>query len=76
MIKDKKVTGFSNAEESQAQLTDHVPFLTETELEKRGAKYQKGKEWTEFAVEDNRVITGQNPQSGKAVGELVVKNKQ
>jgi len=41
LIKGKKVTGFSNEEEELAGLTKHVPYLTETELVKRGAIYQK-----------------------------------
>ena len=32
LLDGKRVTGFSNEEEDQAQLTAHVPFLTEDEL--------------------------------------------
>ncbi|WP_306350189.1 type 1 glutamine amidotransferase domain-containing protein [Flavobacterium sp. '19STA2R22 D10 B1'] len=74
LIKDKKLTGFSNQEEIMAELADHVPFLTENELVKRGAKYQKANQpFTSFAVVDERLVTGQNPQSGGAVGEEVLK---
>lgn len=41
LVKGKKVTGFSNEEEDLAGLSQHVPYLTETELVKRGALYQK-----------------------------------
>jgi len=41
LVKGKKVTGFSNEEEKLAELDTFVPFLTETELVKRGAIYQK-----------------------------------
>ncbi len=30
--------------------------------------------WEAFAVEDNRVITGQNPASGSPVAELVLQH--
>lgn len=73
LIKGKRVTGFSNAEEKLAELDKHVPYLTETEMLARGALYQKAdKPWAVFAVEDGRVITGQNPASGGAVADLVI----
>ncbi len=51
-----------------------MPFLTETELVDRGALYQKADEaWAPFAVEDKRLISGQNPASGGAVAELLLK---
>ncbi len=74
LIKGKKVTGFSNEEEELAGLTKHVPYLTETELVKRGAIYQKAyAPWAPFAIGDGRLITGQNPASGGPVAELVLK---
>ena len=74
LIKGKKVTGFSNEEEELAGLTKHVPYLTETELVKRGAIYQKADApWAPFAIADGRLSTGQNPASGGPVGELVLK---
>lgn len=73
LIKDKKVTGFSNLEEKLAELDSYVPYLTEDELVARGAKYQKADEpWLPFAIEDQRVITGQNPASGGPVADLVL----
>jgi putative intracellular protease/amidase len=73
LIKGKKVTGFSNEEEKLAELDKFVPFLTETELVKRGAIYQKAdKPWASFALEDARLITGQNPASGSAVADILI----
>lgn len=77
LVKGKKVTGFSNEEEKLAELDKYVPFLTETELVDRGAIYQKAAEpWAVFAVEDKRLISGQNPASGGAVAELLLKALQ
>lgn len=74
LVKGKKVTGFSNEEEKLAELDQYVPFLTETELINRGAVYQKATEpWAVFAVQDERLISGQNPASGAAVAELLIK---
>lgn len=73
LIKDKAVTGFSNEEEKIAGLDSHVPYLTETEMLARGAKYKKADQpWLPFAVEDQRVITGQNPASGGPVADLLL----
>lgn len=73
LIKDKKVTGFSNEEEQLAGLAEFVPYLTETELTKRGARYEKASEpWAAYAVADGRLITGQNPASGGPVADLLL----
>ncbi len=74
LVKGKKVTGFSNEEEKLAELDNYVPYLTETELIARGAIYQKADQpWIAFAVEDHRLISGQNPASGGAVADLLLK---
>ncbi|WP_294667177.1 type 1 glutamine amidotransferase domain-containing protein [uncultured Fusobacterium sp.] len=73
LIDGIKVTGFSNSEEIAAGLDKLVPYLTESELIKRGAIYIKGTDWQEFAVSDSRVVTGQNPASGAAVAREVLK---
>lgn len=74
LIEGKKLTGFSNEEEQLAGLAEVVPYLTKTELVKRGAKYEKASQpWAAYAVADGRLITGQNPASGGAVAELVLK---
>lgn len=73
LISGKNVTGFSNEEERLAKLDQHVPYLTEDELIKRGARYRKAdRPFTPFVVTSDRVVTGQNPQSGRAVAEGVL----
>jgi putative intracellular protease/amidase len=57
------------------QLAEHVPFLTEDELKKKGGVYEKAEgPFSPFVVEDQRLITGQNPASGGLVGEKVVQH--
>lgn len=74
LIDGKEVTGFSNAEEKLAELDRYMPYLAEDEIVKRGAVYTKAAQpWAAYAVADQRVITGQNPASGAAVAELVLK---
>lgn len=72
LIEGIKVTGFSNTEEEAVGVTKLVPYLTETELVNRGANYVKAADWAEFAVEETRIVTGQNPASGAAVAKEVL----
>lgn len=72
LIDGIKVTGFSNSEEVAVGLDSLVPFLTETELVNKGANYVKGADWSEFAVSQDRVVTGQNPASGAAVAKEIL----
>lgn len=67
LVKDKKVTGFTNAEEEAVGLTKVVPFLLEDTLIQNGAKFSKGANWQPYAVADGLLITGQNPASSKLV---------
>ena len=73
LVKDKKVTGFSNTEEEAVGLTKVVPFLLEDELKKLDGHYSKGKDWASFTQEDGLLITGQNPGSSEAVAKLLLK---
>jgi putative intracellular protease/amidase len=63
LVKGKRVTGFTNTEEEEVQLTHVVPFLVEDELKRLGGVYEKTDNWLPFAVVDGRLVTGQNPAS-------------
>lgn len=73
LVDGKKINAFTNEEESEVKLTNIVPFLLEDKLKERGAKFEKSGLWQNHVVADQRVITGQNPQSAKSVGEAIVK---
>ena len=73
LVKGKKVTGFSNSEESAVELTDVVPYLVEDQLIAMGGTYQKVEDWNSLAVVDGLIITGQNPGSSAAVAESLLK---
>ncbi|GAA4279296.1 type 1 glutamine amidotransferase domain-containing protein [Aquimarina mytili] len=73
LVKDKKVTGFTNTEEAAVELTDVVPFLVEDMLKENGGIYSKGDDWSAYAVEDGLLITGQNPASAELVAEMLLK---
>ncbi|UMQ41369.1 type 1 glutamine amidotransferase domain-containing protein [Chryseobacterium sp. Y16C] len=73
LVDGKKINAFTNEEESEVKLTNVVPFLLEDKLKERGAKFEKSGLWQNHVVTDQRVITGQNPQSAKSVGEEILK---
>jgi putative intracellular protease/amidase len=66
------VTGFTNGEEADVQLTHVVPFLVEDELLKLGAAFDKRKNWEPFAITDGRLITGQNPASSTVAAKTLL----
>ena len=72
LIKDKKLTAFSNEEEDIVELSKVVPYSLEDELVKRGCKYERAGNWEDRAVADGRLITGQNPGSCRSAAKLVV----
>ncbi len=72
LVDGKKVNGFSNEEEDAVKLSSVVPFLLEDKLKERGGIYEKSGPWQQHVVTDQRLVTGQNPQSAKAVGEAVL----
>lgn len=76
LVKDKKVTGFSNTEEATVGLTDVVPFLLENALQANGAHYQKGADWQSYVVEDGLLITGQNPASSEDAAKRLIQRLQ
>nr|WP_298123498.1 type 1 glutamine amidotransferase domain-containing protein [uncultured Pseudoxanthomonas sp.] len=73
LVKDKRVTGFSNEEEAAVGLTDVVPFSLEDVLKKNGGRYERGAVWQSYVVTDGRLVTGQNPASSEAAAEDVLR---
>ena len=72
LVKGKEVTGFSDTEEEAVGLTKIVPFLLEDELQKLGAKYSKGTDWSSYVKKDGLLITGQNPASSAEAARLLL----
>lgn len=73
LVKGKRVTGFTNGEESAVQLTHVVPFLVEDELKRVGGRYEKAADWQSYVVVDGRILTGQNPASSTAAAQALLK---
>jgi putative intracellular protease/amidase len=72
LVKGKRVTGFTNEEEEEVQLTHVVPFLVEDELKRLGARFEKVGNWKVFTITDGLLITGQNPASSTAAGKALL----
>ncbi len=72
LVKGKRVTGFTNEEEEEVQLTKVVPFLVEDELKRLGAIFQKVPKWQPFSIVDGRLITGQNPASSTSAAQALL----
>lgn len=73
VLEGRKVTGFSNSEETAVQLHTLVPFLLEDELKAHGGKYECGPDWQPNVVEDGLVLTGQNPASSLPLAESLLR---
>ncbi|SRR6266851_2215471 len=76
LVDGKEVTSFTNDEEAAVGLLDAVPFALESKLIERGARFTKAASFTEHAVADRRLITGQNPASAVRTAELVIQALQ
>jgi putative intracellular protease/amidase len=72
LVKERKVTGFTNSEEAAAGLTDVVPFLVEDMLKENGGDYSKAGDWQPYVVTDGPLITGQNPASSGPAAEALL----
>lgn len=72
LVRDRRVTGFTNSEEDAVQLTQIVPFLVEDMLKANGAQYSSGPDWQPNAVVDGLLITGQNPASSELVARKLL----
>jgi len=73
LVEGKTVAAFTNEEEEASGLTKVMPFLLETKLVERGAKFSKAANWQKHVVVSDRLVTGQNPASAEGVGEAIAK---
>jgi putative intracellular protease/amidase len=73
LVAGKEVAAFTNEEESAVGLTEIVPFLLADRLVERGAKHVPAAKWANHVVVSERLVTGQNPQSARSVGEAIAK---
>jgi putative intracellular protease/amidase len=67
-----RLTGFSNAEETQVGFAAKAPWLLEDELTKRGGNYEATDPWAAKVVVDRQLYTGQNPASSEALARAIL----
>jgi len=72
LVKGRRVTGFSNAEEAAIGLTRLVPFLLEDRLKERGAIFSSKGVWASYVQVDGMLVTGQNPASSAPAAEALL----
>lgn len=72
VVKGRKVTGFTNAEEDAVGLADIVPFLLEDALRAQGAEFSNVGLFEPHVVSDGLLITGQNPPSSEPTAHALL----
>ena len=72
LIEGKKINSFTDDEERAVKLENVMPFLLETKIREREAIFENSDLWSEHVTVDQRIVTGQNPYSAKAVGEAIL----
>lgn len=73
LVHGRQITGYSWLEEVLAGVAKQVPYSAEDEMKRRGGRYEKNViPFTSKVVVDERLVTGQNPQSAKATAKQVV----
>ena len=74
LLSSKQVTAFTREEEIDFGTIEKIPFLLEESLARSAKEYRKTQPWQTLLIEDERVITGQNPASASAVGQAIVRH--
>src|ERR1039457_2574606 len=72
LVKGKRVTGFTNAEEQAVGLSAVVSFRLKDRLKERGAVYSNAVNWTPHVQVDGKLVTGQNPASSAPVTKALL----
>ncbi|KAK4244485.1 class I glutamine amidotransferase-like protein [Corynascus novoguineensis] len=76
LLRGKRVTGFTNAEEASVGLDAAMPFLLEDRLREvvgeQGAFEKADEMWGAKVVVDGKIVTGQNPASAAGVAQAIV----
>ncbi|MFI1171810.1 type 1 glutamine amidotransferase domain-containing protein [Streptomyces melanogenes] len=68
-----RLTGFTNAEETQAGFADKAKWLLQDRLVESGADFQEGEPWAPHVVADRNLVTGQNPASAAPLAAELLK---
>lgn len=72
ILKNKRVTGFTNQEEQTVKLDKIVPFSLESRMKDLGGNFEKTENFKPFVIIDGQIITGQNPASALVTARKVI----
>ncbi|MGX5359429.1 type 1 glutamine amidotransferase domain-containing protein [Kocuria sp. KH4] len=72
LFSGRRLTAFTNEEELGGGTGENTPWFLETVLREKGAVVATGPAWSSHVVRDANLVTGQNPQSSRAVAEVVL----
>ncbi|MEO5944122.1 MAG: type 1 glutamine amidotransferase domain-containing protein [Ferruginibacter sp.] len=73
VLKGKRVTGFSNAEETLVMRAHNIPYKLEDRLTELGADYHNAAlPFVSHVEKDGLLITGQNPLSAGATADALI----
>ncbi len=72
LVKGKNVTGFTDSEDTELDLSRHLLFSLEKSMGYNGANFKRSNaNWNPNVVEDGALITGQNPASAGPIAETL-----
>ena len=72
LVKDRRLTCFTDEEERGVGLDEQMPFLLESRLRELGARFEGADQWKDHVVTDGQLVTGQNPQSSGSTAREVI----
>jgi putative intracellular protease/amidase len=72
-LDDRKLTGFSNEEETQAGFAGNAPWLLEDRLRISGARFIAKAPWSPHVVIDGNLVTGQQNYSAGVTADGVLR---
>ncbi|MYV57993.1 type 1 glutamine amidotransferase domain-containing protein [Streptomyces sp. SID3212] len=73
LFKGRRLTSFTDEEETQTGLAANAPWLIGSRLKAAGADFVPGQAWASHVVVDGNLVTGQNPASAAAAAQAVLK---
>lgn len=74
LVEGKNITGFTTTEEYLSGHSADIPFWNEDVAKEHGALFHKKRAFSSYAIQDGQLITGQNPESPRAVARLLLQN--
>lgn len=78
LLTNRRISGFTNEEELFLipDAADVFPFLLQDELIEKGARFDEGPMYLENVVQDENLVTGQNPWSTWKVAEMMIRQME